>query len=212
MFQSTHIYAILLALGTKLELVIIQLAHEVAEKHVAVEGDLVVKPSDDLFWFHKPQLILFLIHFILFQNAFEIGFLFWIWIQYGFNSCIMAKIVFIVPRLVIGVFVQILCSYSTLPLYAIVTQMGTCYKKAIFDEHVQQGLVGRANTVKRKKALREATSNSGLGSAMRNGTGHGQASRREGGPGPSVAIEMGRVIQSSTRGEIQPSVDNDGSK
>lgn len=69
---------LLLALGTKLEHVITQLAHEVAEKHSAIEGDLVVKPSDDHFWFGRPRIVLYLIHFILFQNAFEIAFFFWI--------------------------------------------------------------------------------------------------------------------------------------
>ncbi|XP_070034044.1 MLO-like protein 1 isoform X3 [Nicotiana tomentosiformis] len=113
---------LLLAVGTKLEHVIIQLAHEIAEKHVAVEGELVVQPSDSHFWFDRPQIVLFLIHFILFQNAFEIAFFFWILFQYGFYSCIMGKYVFVTPRLVIGVFIQVLCSYSTLPLYALVTQ------------------------------------------------------------------------------------------
>jgi mlo protein len=67
--------------GTKLEHVITQLAHEVAEKHAAIEGDLVVQPSDGHFWFHRPHIVLFLIHFILFQNAFEIAFFFWIWVR-----------------------------------------------------------------------------------------------------------------------------------
>ncbi|VAH07511.1 unnamed protein product [Triticum turgidum subsp. durum] len=69
---------LLLAVGTKLEHVIAQLAQDVAEKHSAVEGDLIVKPSDDHFWFGRPRIVLFLIHFILFQNAFEIAFFFWI--------------------------------------------------------------------------------------------------------------------------------------
>ncbi|WZZ55969.1 hypothetical protein YC2023_056076 [Brassica napus] len=62
---------LLLAVGMKLEHIITDLAHEVAEKHIAVEGDLVVRPSDDLFWFKSPRLVLFLIHFILFQNSFD---------------------------------------------------------------------------------------------------------------------------------------------
>ncbi|KAG8054436.1 hypothetical protein GUJ93_ZPchr0001g30994 [Zizania palustris] len=106
---------LLLAVGAKLEHVITQLAHEVAEKHSAIEGDLV--------------------------NAFEIAFFFWILTTYGFNTCIMDHAPFILPRLVIGVIIQLLCSYSTLPLYAIVTQMGTFFKKEIFDEHVQQSIV-----------------------------------------------------------------------
>ncbi|XP_061351642.1 MLO-like protein 1 [Gastrolobium bilobum] len=141
---------LLLAVGTKLEHVIIQLAHEVAEKHSAIEGELVVQPSDDHFWFHRPHIVLYLIHLILFQNAFEIAFFFWIWVSYGFTSCIMGRVLYIVPRLIIGVFIQLLCSYSTLPLYAIVTQMGTRYKKAIFDEQVRARLVGWAQKVKKK--------------------------------------------------------------
>ncbi|KAK7819579.1 mlo-like protein 1 [Quercus suber] len=144
-------FVLLLAVGTKLEHVIIQLASEVAERHVAIEGDLVVQPSDEHFWLGRPRIVLFLIHFILFQNSFEIAFFFWIWVQYGFDSCIMGQVRYIVPRLIIGVFIQVLCSSSTLPLYAIVTQMGTSFKKAIFDEHVQVGLVGWAQKARKRR-------------------------------------------------------------
>ncbi|KAH7681170.1 mlo protein [Dioscorea alata] len=142
---------VLLAVGTKLEQVISQLAQEVAEKHSAIEGDLVVSPSDDHFWFHRPQIILFLIHFILFQNAFEVAFFFWILTTFSINSCIMGSIGYVIPRLVIVVFVQLVCSYSTLPLYAIVSHMGTSFKKSIFDENVQEGLAGWAKKAKKKK-------------------------------------------------------------
>ncbi|GFY81217.1 seven transmembrane MLO family protein [Actinidia rufa] len=144
-------WVLLLAVGTKLEHVITQLANDVAEKHVTVEGDLVVKPSDEHFWFNRPRLVLILIHLILFQNSFEIAFFFWIWAQYSFDSCIMGKVGLIIPRLIIGVFVQFLCSYSTLPLYAIVTQ-------AIFEDHIQEGLVGWAQKA-RNKGLRKAANN-----------------------------------------------------
>ncbi|XP_020538057.1 MLO-like protein 1 isoform X2 [Jatropha curcas] len=149
-------FILLLAVGTKLEHVITQLAHEVAEKHVAVKGDLVIQPSDDHFWFHRPQIVIILIHIILFQNSFELAFFFWIWAQYGFDSCIMGQVGYIIPRLIIGAFVQFVCSYSTLPLYAIVTQMGSSFKKAIFDEHIQVGLVGWAKQAKKNTVLRKA--------------------------------------------------------
>ncbi|KAK7351944.1 hypothetical protein VNO77_11733 [Canavalia gladiata] len=155
---------LLLAVGTKLEHVITQLAHEVAEKHAAVEGDLVVKPSDDHFWFHRPHIVLFLIHFILFQNAFEIAFFFWIWVTYGFDSCIMGQIRYIVPRLIIGVFIQVLCSSSTLPLYALVTQMGTYFKRAIFNDHLQQNIAGWVQKAKKRREVK-ADSQSGQGSS-----------------------------------------------
>ncbi|PKU60865.1 MLO-like protein 1 [Dendrobium catenatum] len=151
---------LLLAVGTKLEHVISQLAHEVAEKHSAIEGDLVVKPSDDHFWLHRPKIVLYLIHFILFQNAFEISFFFWILTTYGSNSCIMERMRYIVPRLVIGLIIQILCSYSTLPLYAIVTQMGSSFKKAIFEEHVQLSLIGWAHKVRKRKVHRGSEASS----------------------------------------------------
>lgn len=175
-------FVLLLAVGTKLEHVIMQLAHEVAEKHVAIEGDLVVQPSDEHFWFGRPQIILFLIHFILFQNAFEIAFFFWIWVTYGFDSCIMGQVRFIVPRLVIGVIIQVLCSYSTLPLYAIVTQMGTHFKKSIFDEHLQANLMNWAHKVKHKKGLKGAA-------AKLAGSHEGSSD------GSSMGVQMGPVVR-----------------
>ncbi|KAL5556188.1 hypothetical protein UlMin_038424 [Ulmus minor] len=151
---------LLLLVGAKLEHIIARLALEVADKKKDQESqqqqqqhhqhrhhhprlvlwrkkeepETRVKPSDKHFWFGKPGLVLILIHFILFQNSFEIAFFFWIWSTYGFHSCIMEKVGYIIPRLFMGVLVQVLCSYSTLPLYAIVTQMGTRYKPGMFRE------------------------------------------------------------------------------
>ncbi|KAG0581803.1 hypothetical protein M758_3G010600 [Ceratodon purpureus] len=93
-----------------------------------------MRPRDDLFWFSKPRLLIKLIHFILFQNAFELAFFFWAMFEYGFNSCLVGKKWMIIVRLGMGVFVQILCSASTLPLYALVSQMGSTVKGTIFKE------------------------------------------------------------------------------
>ncbi|XP_042490285.1 MLO-like protein 1 isoform X2 [Macadamia integrifolia] len=173
-------FILLLAVGTKLEHVITQLAHEVAEKHVAIEGDLIVQPKDAHFWFSRPRIVLFLIHIILFQNSFEIAFFFWIWVQYGFDSCIMGQVGYIIPRLVIGAFIQVLCSYSTLPLYAIVTQMGSSFNKAIFDEHIQEKVVGWHQKARRNKGLRAAANgSSNVGST----------------DGSTVGIQLGKVTQ-----------------
>lgn len=72
---------LLLSVGTKLEHVITEIAHNVAEKYFAIGGDLIVMPSDDYFWFHRPRILLFLIHLILFQNAFDIAFIFWLFVS-----------------------------------------------------------------------------------------------------------------------------------
>ncbi|PPD78775.1 hypothetical protein GOBAR_DD24300 [Gossypium barbadense] len=92
------------------------------------------------FWFEKPGIVLHLIHFILFQNAFELAFFFWILCTYGFHSCIMERMSYIIPRLIMGVMVQVLCSYSTLPLYALVTLMGSQLKEGLFKEFVRSSL------------------------------------------------------------------------
>ncbi|XP_078173066.1 MLO-like protein 1 [Carex rostrata] len=154
---------LLLVVGAKLEHIITELAHEVAEKHTIVEGNLIVTPSDDLFWFHRPKIVLVLIHFILFQNAFEIAYFFWIWTSFGLKSCIMGKMVYLIPRLIISVITQVLCSYSTLPLYAIVSHMGSSFKRAIFEEHVQAGLLGWAKGAKRRKGRGAVTVETGTG-------------------------------------------------
>ncbi|KAG4187251.1 hypothetical protein ERO13_A08G088000v2 [Gossypium hirsutum] len=117
---------LLLLVGAKLEHIIVRLAQDVdvMKKHPGQESAWV-RPSDEYFWFNRPRLLLDFIHFILFQNAFEIAFFFWILWTYGFHSCMMEKKGYIITRLIIGVIVQVLCSYITLPLYALVTKMGT---------------------------------------------------------------------------------------
>ncbi|XP_073284551.1 MLO-like protein 13 [Primulina huaijiensis] len=128
---------LLLIVGAKLEHIITELANDAAQRADDTEGT-GVRLSDELFWFHQPALVLYLIHFILFQNSFEIAFLFWIWSAYGVRSCIIEELGFIIPRIVVGVVVQVLCSYSTLPLYALVSQMGTMFKQTVFDEFTHE--------------------------------------------------------------------------
>jgi hypothetical protein len=65
----------------------------VAKKHAAIDGDVIVKPSDSHFWFGKPRIILYLIHFILFQNSFEIAFFFWILVSVFFLVSSMRRFV-----------------------------------------------------------------------------------------------------------------------
>ncbi|GJN27502.1 hypothetical protein PR202_gb15532 [Eleusine coracana subsp. coracana] len=140
---------LLLVIGAKLEHIINKLAYEVATKHAAVEeGNLVMNPSDELFWFRSPRLVLIVIHFILFQNAFEFAFFIWTLATFGVKSCMMDGLGYSVSKIVICVFVQFLCSYSTLPLYAIVTHMGSSFKSAVFADDVAENLRGWANAAR----------------------------------------------------------------
>nr|CAD1825342.1 unnamed protein product [Ananas comosus var. bracteatus] len=141
---------LLLIVGTKLEHIITCLAQEAAKLRDGQEAPRV-KPSDHHFWFRRPCIVLHLIHFILFQNSFEFAFFIWLWSTYGFDSCIVEKIGYIIPRPIIGIVIQVLCSYSTLPLYAIVTQMGDMFKQAIFAEQLRLMLHDWAEDARKRK-------------------------------------------------------------
>ncbi|KAJ4776409.1 MLO-like protein [Rhynchospora pubera] len=131
---------IVLAVGTKLQAIIAQMALEIKERHAVVQGIPLVQLSDSHFWFSKPRFVLFLIHYTLFQNAFEIIHFVWIWYEFGLRSCFHEHFTFIIVRVCIGFLVQFICSYITLPLYALVSQMGSHMKRSIFDEQTSKAL------------------------------------------------------------------------
>lgn len=64
---------LLLLVGAKLEHIITRLGQDSV-------ADTQMKPSDEYFWFGRPGVVLHLLHFTVFQNSFEIAFLFWIWV------------------------------------------------------------------------------------------------------------------------------------
>eukprot|EP00252_Welwitschia_mirabilis_P021623 TRINITY_DN558_c0_g1_i14.p1 TRINITY_DN558_c0_g1~~TRINITY_DN558_c0_g1_i14.p1 ORF type:complete len:403 (-),score=44.43 TRINITY_DN558_c0_g1_i14:702-1910(-) len=143
---------LLLLVGAKLQHVIARLALD----NAGVSGrlGLNVIPRDELFWFNKPELLLSLIHFILFQNAFELASFLWFWWQFGYNSCFLENHLQVYVRLALGFAGQFLCSYSTLPLYAIVTQMGTKFKAALISPKLRETLHGWKKDAKRKRKER----------------------------------------------------------
>ncbi|KAI3977121.1 hypothetical protein MKX01_042811 [Papaver californicum] len=131
---------IVLAVGTKLQLIITRMGLHIQDRGDVLQGVPTVKPADDLFWFRSPRLILYLIHFVLFQNAFQVAFFIYTTYEFGLNSCYHQKMADVAIRISMGIFVQILCSYVTLPLYALVTQMGSNMKPTIFNETVAVAL------------------------------------------------------------------------
>ncbi|KAK7324953.1 hypothetical protein VNO77_28932 [Canavalia gladiata] len=139
---------ITLLVGTKLQVIITKMAHRIQQRGEVVKGVPVVQLGDDLFWFNKPRLILYLINFVLFQNAFQLAFFSWTVLQFGVKSCFHSQTDDVVIRITMGVFVQFLCSYVTLPLYALVTQMGSTTKLTIFNERVAIALRNWHNTAK----------------------------------------------------------------
>ncbi|XP_051124748.1 MLO-like protein 11 [Andrographis paniculata] len=143
---------LVLFVGTKLQHVIATLALE----SVGMNGSSSrpkFKPRDELFWFNKPELLLSLIHFILFQNAFELASFFWFWWQFGYSSCFIKNHFLVYLRLIMGFVGQFLCSYSTLPLYALVTQMGTNYKAALIPQRIRDTIHGWGKEARRRRKM-----------------------------------------------------------
>ncbi|ONK57992.1 uncharacterized protein A4U43_C09F6550, partial [Asparagus officinalis] len=121
-FWLSFVPAILVMLvGMKLQHVVAQLALEVVEATDPFVGSQL-KPRDDLFWFGKPEILLWLIQFISFQNAFEMATFLWSLVELHAHSCFMNNHLMISIRLISGVLVQFWCSYSTLPLNVIISQ------------------------------------------------------------------------------------------
>ncbi|KAL9448383.1 hypothetical protein AB3S75_015794 [Citrus x aurantiifolia] len=149
-FWLSFIPAILvMVVGTKLQHVVSSLALEIMEQTGPSVGTQV-KPRDDLFWFRKPEILLRLIQFIIFQNAFEMAT--FIWSLWGFQdrSCFMKNHYMIIIRLTCGILVQFWCSYSTVPLNVIVTKMGSRWKKALVAESVRESLHSWCKRVKER--------------------------------------------------------------
>ncbi|KVI02986.1 Mlo-related protein [Cynara cardunculus var. scolymus] len=247
---------VILAVGTKLQAILTKMALEITERHAVVQGIPLVQGSDKYFWFSKPHLILHLIHFALFQNAFQITYFFWIWVTYtdlhsrplrtrgalvhprvhgGLDRCTKAAVTFsnskkftltigecetffllvqyeykigscfhdnirlVILKLIIGVGVLILCSYITLPLYALVSQMGSNMKKSIFDEQTSKALMNWRMAVKKKRG-------GGGGS-----TGGNSPTRTIGNtfgpiPTPSMPSSVGPLQRFKTMGHSPPSM------
>ncbi|XP_071910213.1 MLO-like protein 10 isoform X1 [Coffea arabica] len=148
---------IILAVGTKLQAILTRMAIEITERHAVVQGIPLVQGSDKYFWFGHPQLVLHLIHFALFQNSFQITYFLWIWYEFGLKSCFHENFELVIAKLALGVGVLVLCSYITLPLYALVAQMGSYMKKSIFDEQTSKALKKWHMAVKKKQGRKSPT-------------------------------------------------------
>ncbi|KAJ9554923.1 hypothetical protein OSB04_009537, partial [Centaurea solstitialis] len=131
---------IVLLVGTKLQVIITKMGLRIQERGAVIKGTPLVKPTDNLFWFNRPQVLLYLIHFVLFQNAFQLAFFAWSAYEFGPKSCFHKNKADFGIKVSMGVFVLILCSYVTLPLYALVTQMGSTMKPTIFNDQVVKAL------------------------------------------------------------------------
>nr|CAD1829274.1 unnamed protein product [Ananas comosus var. bracteatus] len=140
LWVSTITLVVILAVGTKLQAIIAGMAIDIQERHAVVQGIPLVQLSEKHFWFGCPRLVLFLIHFTLFQY------------EFGLHSCFHENgKFFCVFYNCFSAVVQFVCSYVTLPLYA---RMGSQMKRSIFDEQTSKALKKWHEAVRKKKTNR----------------------------------------------------------
>ncbi|WRX11154.1 Mlo-related protein - like 2 [Theobroma cacao] len=185
-YASFLISMLILLIGTKLHRVVVKLAVETME-HSTWAGFQQFNLRDELFWFGRPRFLLWLIQLISFQNSFEMASFIWSLsflqaIVYGSDSefcfqweindssCFMENQGYLVTRLAFGIISQCWCSFITFPLYVIVTQMGSRFKKTVVSENVRVSLSKWKKRVKEKHGssaslLKESHSTSSLNSA-----------------------------------------------
>ncbi|KAG6397602.1 hypothetical protein SASPL_143771 [Salvia splendens] len=159
-FHGTNVYfwisffpiILILLLGTKLHQIVVKLAVEIMEPSQWIEIQ-TFNLRDELFWFGKPRLLLRLIQFISFQNAFEMTTYIWSLWEIRAASCYTEDHALLAIRLTFGVVSQFWCSFITFPLYVIVAQMGSKFKKTIVSANVRQSLHGWRRKVKARHKL-----------------------------------------------------------
>lgn len=142
---------IVLAVGTKLHMIVTKMAVQLNKQKAVITGAPLVQPNDDHFWFGNPRLVLFLLHLIFFQNAFELTFFIWIWYEFGLKSCYHENFGVTIARVTIAVVVQFLTSYMTLPLYALVSQMGSDFKRSMLEERTKEVIRRWHEDVRKKR-------------------------------------------------------------
>ncbi|XP_022765350.1 MLO-like protein 6 [Durio zibethinus] len=140
---------IILMVGTKLQVIITKMGLRIQDRGDVVKGAPLVQPGDNLFWFGRPRFLLFLIHLVLFTNAFQLAFFAWSTYEFSIRSCYHKSLQDIIIRVSMGVIIQVLCSYLTLPLYALVTQMGSNMRPTIFNDRVAAALKNWHHTAKK---------------------------------------------------------------
>ncbi|XP_043708828.1 MLO-like protein 4 [Telopea speciosissima] len=144
----------ILLVGTKIHHIVVKLAVEITDATPSYGSQFNLR--DELFWFGRSQFLLQFIQLFLFLNAFEMATFIWSLWEIGGPSCFMDNRVYLVIRLTSGIIFQFWCSYVTLPLYVIITRMGSRFRKSMVSESIRLSLQGWSSRGKEK--LRQSRS------------------------------------------------------
>ncbi|KAK8970181.1 MLO-like protein 6 [Platanthera guangdongensis] len=151
---------VLLAIGAKLEVIITEMCIKGSRERIIISGEVSVIPSDELFWFRKPRWLLHAMQFVLIENSFQLAYFVWEMSTFGFQLCRPSEWVGIAISIGTSLVVQFICAHVALPLYALVSQMGSSMKETVFADQVVAGLKHWHETAKRNLAGKE--SNAGM--------------------------------------------------
>ncbi|MCO5587162.1 hypothetical protein L7F22_041109 [Adiantum nelumboides] len=73
-------------------------------------------------------------------NALTAAYAIWVAVTFPTHTCVNGSKTSFIERTAIGVFVQVLCGVVALPVYALVSQMGSRLKKSVFNENVNSAV------------------------------------------------------------------------
>ncbi|KAM7264321.1 hypothetical protein ACFE04_002004 [Oxalis oulophora] len=193
--------------------IVVKLAVEIMERSPRL-GHQHFNLRDELFWFGNPEFLLRLIQFISFQNAFEMASFLWSMWEINEPSCYHKNHFLGAIRLSFGIVSQIWCSFITFPLYVIVTQMGSRFKRSVISEDVRKSLTKWHKRVKTRQSissscspfLRQSTLSSVLNVNKRDSL---ATSRKEEGSHVTLAeLLVASKASSSNDHEISPADEN----
>ncbi|GBG78517.1 hypothetical protein CBR_g27742 [Chara braunii] len=123
------------------------------------------RPTDELFWFSKPSLVRHALHYILFLNCIDISSLIFFWWKFGLDSCLLGErkksVVRITFSLVICIVILHLCAYVILPIYALVSQMGSEFRGKLLSDKMEQAVTSWMRTAKSKAVAGQQRSDAG---------------------------------------------------
>ncbi|GJU86219.1 MLO-like protein 8 [Tanacetum coccineum] len=171
LWASVMPLVVLLAVGTQLQAILTKMALEITERHAVVQGIPLVL-SEILEFdtnFRHSYVTNCVTVFLFLTECFpdnlllvDLGDCFGVLLQYEYNinSCFHDNMKLVILKLVIGVGVLILCSYITLPLYALLSQMGSNMKKSIFDDQTAKAIKQWRMGVKKKHGGKDGKSRS----------------------------------------------------
>ncbi|KAH7306863.1 hypothetical protein KP509_22G034700 [Ceratopteris richardii] len=153
---------IVLLIGAVMQQIITHMANNILNKNAVIEGDATIMPDDRNFGHRRPRLILKAFHYLVFQNAIGTAFPIWAAVTFSAHNCLYNTTAIVGGAIVVRLVVQLYLGLFILPVYALISQMDSGFKKSVFSKEVNLGLSRwrmRAKKVYSSKRSNDAQTN-----------------------------------------------------